>query len=137
MITRTLRNRLAGIAVLLQVLAVLGITPGLVLCVGTTGHIAVEAAEAAGRCRESDSGLVTDDIAGQPALRVTPMCVDTPFSTAFPDRSTSPLPLGAAAMAAAPVAEVPRPEVLGTRARLRVELPFARARLLRTVVLLI
>lgn len=137
MATRPLRNRLAGIALLLQVLVAFGASRGLVLCVGPAGHVAVEDYEAASRCRESEVGVGTNAFTGFSVLGAPPACVDTPLLGSAAERSTSPVRFLAAAVATASVAELPRAEAFAGRADWLHERPPTRSRILRSVILLI
>lgn len=129
------RNRLAALALVLQVLAVFGTMRGLVVCVGAAGHRAIEDREAAARCRADEADLLVDSAGGAPEVRVPAPCVDTPLMTAASDRGASPLRFAPDAIAISAVAVLPRPEVLERRVRPWAEPPVARARLLRSVVL--
>jgi len=137
MTPRPLRNRLAGLALLLQVLVAFGATRGLVLCVGPWGHVAVEDYEASSQCRESDSGLGTDAFTGSLVLGTPPACVDTPLLGAALEPSTSPLRFAAIALAMAPVADPSPLDLFADRAGWTHDLRPKSARILRSVVLLI
>ena len=137
MTLRPLRNRLAGLALLLQVLAAFGATHGLVLCVGAAGHVAVEDYEAASHCRESGGGLDTNDFTGTSVLGASPACVDTPLLAAGIERSNSPLRFAAVAMALAPIAELPSFDAFADHAGWTRESRSNSTRILKSIVLLI
>ncbi len=52
MTRQPIRNRIAALALVLQVFAVFGTTRGIVLCVGPAAHVA-EDTQAAARCKAS------------------------------------------------------------------------------------
>ena len=134
---RPLRSRLAGLALLLQVLVAFGATRGLVLCVGPAGHVAVEDYDAASRCRESYSGLATDAATGLSVLGAHPACVDTPILGVAGERSTSLLRFATVTLAISPTAELPLLDAFAQHVDWTQELPLTIARILRSVVLLI
>jgi len=130
------RNRFAALALVLQVVAVFGTAPGVVLCVGPAGHLAVENTEAAARCRALQAELALESLGGVPAVGAPATCVDTPVFTAA-DRGASLVRFVLPALAAALHTALPRPTVTTWRAHPSAEPRAARARMLRSVVLLI
>jgi len=136
MTTRPFRSLLAASALVLQVLMGLGATRGVVLCVGSAGHVAFEGYEAASRCREADNGLAADAFTGSSEAGAPPACVDTPLLEAGSERSTSPLRFAPAVVAEAPAALLPRRVELVGRAAWMLGAP-RDARILRSVILLI
>ena len=137
MMAGPLRNRLAGIALLLQVLATFGAARGLVLCVGPEGHVAVEDPQAALRCQESENGLGTHDFSGTSRFSAPATCVDSPILGVYPEKCTPTVPAAATAVAMGPVAEIPRLKVLASRIGPMREPAPPSVHVLRKVVLLI
>lgn len=138
MTTRHPRRLLTVLALLLQVLAILGGAKGVVVCVGQAGHVAVEDYKAAQICRESSAGFAADaDVAsGSAAVAAPADCVDTPLWVATFERATSPARGHDVAIAPSPASALPLAPLLAI-AVARATAPPPSTHVLRSVVLLI
>jgi hypothetical protein len=133
-----IRNHLTALAVLLQVFAAFGTTRGLVLCVGPEGHVAVEDAEASSHCRAAQSAFGSAEQARERLeVAVPPKCTDTPVFAAAPDRWVPPFRFATPVLAVAPIVSVSRPALAISHERIWAQPPRERARILRSIVLLI
>lgn len=132
-----IRNRVAALALVLQVLAVFGTARGLVLCVGPAGHVAVEDAQAAVRCRASQGEIPDTPTNGRPTVAASPACSDTPVFEAAPNRTVSAPRFEGLAVAATLAALFPQPAATAPVARRWSQPRPLETRRLRTIVLLI
>ena len=137
MTARLLRSRLAAIVFALQALAAFGAARGLVVCVGTAGHVAVEDPDAAARCRASAIGLDSGKSKVASAFHTPPACVDTPLLGAASERSTPSARNFDTVLATTSVVALPRMDRVVGRVAWTREPPPSHARHLRSVILLI
>lgn len=137
MALRPFRNRLAGPALLLQLFGTFIGSLGLVLCVETAGHVALEDHAATIRCCKPFRSSATATVEGGSGLCSSAGCVDTPLGGFALKQATSGLSLSDVTMALAPVIGCPPFDVSTVHTHWNREQPPDNDRTLRSVVLLI